>query len=293
MNSQMKNPNEYETNTRMLEFFCRHLVSLCVSYEHQNTASSRREPRFAAYGGTILCIRGIVCFLTAGHIVRELEEVIQAGNLIIHRAVLADTFGWKRVSGHPIPLDLVSAPRFFVDDDKEGLDFGLIALNSNHVRLLAANGIVPIFEENWISQSKASYDAYLMLGVPKEFTSEYLSQSGMATVTPTMFRVRKLSQPPEDTKPTRYSRFVGQIDAGLPLASLHGMSGGPIFGINLGTFRYWVVALQSSYRPNLGVVFGCPIPVLASLVTEWLDRLLSKGNFTFNASTDTPPVKSV
>ena len=114
----------------MLEFFCRHLVSLCVTYEHQNATSSPRGA-VAAYAGTILCIRGMACFLTAGHIVRQLQKVIQASDLItIHSAVLADTFGWKRVSDHPIPLDLVHAPRFFIDDDDEGLDFGLIALNS-------------------------------------------------------------------------------------------------------------------------------------------------------------------
>ena len=72
-----------------------------------------------------------------------------------------------------VPLDLVHAPRFFIDDDDEGLDFGLIALNSNHVRLLEANGVVPIFENDSINQAEVAYHAYFMLGVPKDFTSGF------------------------------------------------------------------------------------------------------------------------
>jgi hypothetical protein len=49
------------------------------------------------------------------------------------------------------------------------------------------------------------------------------------------------------------------------------MSGGPIFGFNLQDRfpRYWIVALQSSWNEKRYVVFGCPLPTLASLMTEW------------------------
>jgi hypothetical protein len=55
-----------------------------------------------------------------------------------------------------------------------------------------------------------------------------------------------------------------------PLRS--GLSGStePIRGFNLTPpMRYWVVALQSTWLRDRRLVFGCPLPVLASLLTGW------------------------
>jgi hypothetical protein len=266
---------DQQKDTNVLEFLCRHLVALCVNFDFSDDPNSvRQEPRFTACAGTIICIQDMVYFLAAGHIVRGLDEAIRSNRVTIRSAVLADTFGWRRVSNHPIPFDLINAPRFFIDDEHEGLDFGLIALQANYVRLLAANGITALFKENWIHQPGLSFDGYLMLGLPSEFASDRVSSSGLATVSPTMFRVLRLDSSPEGTRNTQYPRFVGQLDRDLPLNSIDGMSGGPIFGFKFGPpMRYWVVALQSAWRRDVHVVFGCPLPVLASLVTEWTKRL--------------------
>ena len=48
------------------------------------------------------------------------------------------------------------------------------------------------------------------------------------------------------------------------------MSGGPIFGIRLKpVMTYWIVALQSSWNAEKRIVYGCELPVLASLMTSW------------------------
>lgn len=277
----MSTSTDQQKDTDTLEFFCRHLVALCVNFDYlDGPDATSRGPRFTAYAGTIICIRDMVCFLTAGHIVRELDEAIRSNRVTIYSAVLADTFGWRRISNHPIPFDLIGAPRFFIDDENEGLDFGLIALRANDVRLLAANGISALFEENWIHQPRLSFDGYFMLGLPSEFVSERLSSSGLGAVSPTMFRVQRLDLPPEGTRKTRHPRFVGQLDRDLPFNSIDGMSGGPIFGIKFGPpMRYWVVALQSAWRRDVDVVFGCFVLVLASLVTEWTEEVLQESDF--------------
>ena len=50
------------------------------------------------------------------------------------------------------------------------------------------------------------------------------------------------------------------------------MSGGPIFGFRLKPFAYWIVAIQSAWLPESRVVFGCPVPALATLLEELFDR---------------------
>jgi hypothetical protein len=61
------------------------------------------------------------------------------------------------------------------------------------------------------------------------------------------------------------------------LKSIAGMSGGPIFGFNFDPpTKYWVVALQSSWLPDEGVVYGCPLPTLAGIISEYLEEALKR-----------------
>jgi hypothetical protein len=42
---------------------------------------------------------------------------------------------------------------------------------------------------------------------------------------------------------------------------------------------YWVVAIQSSWLEDQRVIFACPLPVLAKLLTAWIDNLSKLGDF--------------
>lgn len=264
----MNTPAFKSREPKAIEFFCRHLVALCITFR-LTRSEAEQQPEFRAYAGTLICIRNSIFFLTAGHIIRELEEARESDKVVIQSAVLADTFGWRRICDHPIPFDLKSARLFYIDDDEAALDFGLILLEPCYVRLLAANGVVALEEKNWIYQSTVTFDNYMMLGLPEEFTSSRVSDSGNGFVSPAMFSVRRLGSIPGGTPEACHSRFVGKIDRTLALKSVKGMSGGPIFGFSIGPqIRYWVVALQSSWLPDQRIVFGCPLPVLASLLTE-------------------------
>ena len=86
-------------DTNALEFLCRHLVALCVSFDFLDVPNGAgQEPRFTACAGTVICIRDRVYFLTAGHILRGLDEAIRSDRVTIRSAVLADTFGWRRIA---------------------------------------------------------------------------------------------------------------------------------------------------------------------------------------------------
>jgi|SRR5580700_4864077 hypothetical protein len=257
--------------SKMIQFFCRHLVALGVTFEHKDSRKSQPAPQFVAYAGTLIKIHNAVCFLTAGHILEDLEKALKSDQIEIKGAVLADTFGLQCASNHPIPFDLRNAKLFYIDDDREGLDFGVIILEPYYVRLLALNGMVALEEKNWIHQHDVKFETYLMLGLPEEFTS--ISVNGDASVNPTILKVEGLDCPPSNAAQTQYPRFVGQLPEGLPLKSVKGMSGGPIFGFShRPELRYWVVALQSSWVPERRIVYGCPLPLLASLMTKWADQ---------------------
>lgn len=259
-----------QTMPKELQFFCRHLIGLCVTYRYKR-ASPEEADQFASYSGTLITIDHGVFFLTAGHILQNLEAARSSADIVITSAVLADTFGLDTICNLPIPFDLKSARFFFIDDDGEGLDFGIIALTPYYVRLLAKNGVIALDEKNWIHQPALEFDFYFMLGFPDEFASKRVPDSGDVQVAPVMFPVRRLAAPPPDRRPTQHPQFVGQLDQELRLQSVKGMSGGPILGFKHDAegMRYWVVALQSSWDPQRRIVYGCSLPILATMMTKW------------------------
>lgn len=261
-------PEIMRDSSGLLQFFCRHLVALCITVKDRCAGQTGNQPRFNSYSGTLLRIREATYFLTAGHILKNIYEETKNDRVEICGAVLADSFGPNPVSLQPIPFDLLNEPRSYVDDPEAGLDYGVIQLRQNYSRLLEANGLVFIDEENWRNQPD-NLDGYLMLGLPQTLASKQISKSGEATVEPVIISVQKTGTSIEGRTPTRNPQFVGQIDPQLPLRSIVGMSGGPIFGVKLGPpTQYWIVALQSAWLPSSGVVVGCPLPLLASFLTN-------------------------
>lgn len=262
---------------KMLDFFCQHLIGLGVTYRHKNADDAGRTARFSVSSGTLISIHGSICFLTAGHVLKALDELRSHDQVEIESAVLVDTLGWKRISNVPIPFDLKNARLFYIDDEDDGLDFGVIVLEAHHVGLLAKNGVIALRKENWNRQHTIRFDGFAMLGFPEEFTSQRVSALGDGTLSPVMFGIKRLEAPPSDRAPTRYPQFVAQINPELPLKSVEGMSGGPIFGFKQEgqELRYWVVALQSSWDRQKRITYGCNLPLLASLMTEWASEAVS------------------
>lgn len=257
----------------MLTFFCRHLVSLSGSYQLVDSKGELMDQdKFFSCSGFVLSIRGAWIWVTAGHILKELDEILNK-TVKLTECVLVDYFGPDVVSCHPIPFDYEGSSRFYIYDETDGLDFGLVALRPYYQRLLEANGIVPVSKKNWIHPSTIKFDQYFMLGLPRRFITSEVSTDEMGvqlvgSVFPTMIRITRLDDPPNDLPKTTYPQFVGKIDDKCSLDDIIGMSGGPIFGF--ANDRYWIVAVQSSWLPCRKIIFACPVPVFVALIDKRL-----------------------
>ena len=135
---------------------------------------------------------------------KEWDDLIRAGRIHVLSAVLADIFGSGRVSDHPIPFDFVNEAQFYIDNEREGLDFGLIALRPYYASLLAKNGIKAISEENWIHQHTVRFDGYAMLGLPEESITSRMENSHhevrvVGAVSPMMIPLTRHETPPHMT----------------------------------------------------------------------------------------------
>jgi hypothetical protein len=262
-----------------VRFFGRHLVSLAGWYRTVNLeGEDTSQTKFFSYSGFILSIRGMWCLATAGHIIDKLEQHLKNESIRVTNYALLDDFGPNVKSHDPIPFDYAKALKFYIDNREAGLDFALVLLSPYYQGLLKANGIIPVYQENWEKQHEVEFGHHIMIGLPQTSIETSIRENQGkrlidAFVRPMTIDIEKLDKAPDYAKETHYPRFVGKI--GDDFDDIDGISGGPILGFNKEGDRYWIVAIQSSWLRESKIVFGCPIPVIA----EFVDKMLS----------DTPP----
>jgi hypothetical protein len=273
-----------EKDSSIYRFFCNHLVSLGIFYE---TVSANGEPtndlKFYCYSGTILSIKGQWNFLTAGHVLEEIESNKKQGRIIIKEAKLIDYFGNIVVNWEPIPFDYENSPKFFVFDEMKGLDFGLILLSQYYRNLLEFNGIIAVEEKNWKSQPDEFFEKYWMIGLPKEkIRTEKLKTDSTkckttAYTNPAIISLTKISKESDFAEEKSNPFFYGKLPIdGYSIEDISGMSGGPIIGFNKDTTRYWIVAIQSSWNRGTREIFACKLFFIASLLESWLEKMEPK-----------------
>jgi hypothetical protein len=272
---------------KVLAFFGDHFVSLAGSYIDLDSAGREvGEEKFFAYSGFVMSVRGVWCLVTAAHCIEHLEKPLRAGRIRLMDCVLADYFGSKPCVLEPTPFDYEGTLCLRVHNESAGLDFALIPLRPLYQMGLKANGIRALSEENWINQDPASCDFFAILGLPECLVSDptKLDTSGdrrVGTVNPTMVWVDPVTLPPDEVPPATFPWVIGKVKSADALPSIVGMSGGPIFGFkktDSGQLLYWIVAVESWWRPASRTTFGCPVRVFASLVEQELQRSEKPGS---------------
>jgi hypothetical protein len=240
-------------------------------------------PQFLACSGFVVLFHGSWFFLTAGHVLKEhLDGNVKEGRIRIMTSSLADYFGPDAKVFRPTAFDYEGTERFYIDNRELGLDLGVMYLRPYFQAHLAANGVVPIEEGNWLRQHEVSFDSFGLLGLPSEYVTSGrragdFGEEQLGTVQATLVSVEKLEEMPEGIEESNLPWFIGLIRAQEGLASVRGMSGGPIFGFQVGAdqrLRYWVVALQSRWYPQRRIILGCPVPVFMGILEHEFQEFL-------------------
>ncbi len=269
-----------DSNSDVLRFLCRHLVSFgwidWLVDQHGNRVG---EPRVHCPSGFIMSFRGAWVLATAGHVIQQLETLINNPAVHIEGECLIDGWSIGAINHDAIPFDLVGASRFYYDSNADGLDFGFILIRPIYQRLLQANGIQAVDEERWRYLHLAKFTHYGVLGIPHERVTRNLqiaaSETRVSSIADPLFiPLTWVGDPPDDLPATVCPRFVGRLPEGLPVALIPGMSGGPIFafGEDDGILNYWIVAIQSSVHNDHRMIFGSLISHVGSLVERDMEE---------------------
>jgi hypothetical protein len=276
MNVNPMTPSKEELFKLFFSRLCRHFVVLTGTYyQCDDSGKPTSGELLFTYSAFIMSFRGIWHLITAGHVVKEINEYIHHRNIRLNEFNLLDWLGTDAKHNTLIPFDYESASPTGVHDEELGVDFGVLVPSDNDRRLLEANGIIAFEEKDWIKQPKDDeYIAYCLLGVPKQLVERklgvsitgepYVGQLGVE-----LLWLRRVQESPDQTRTTRLPRFVAEIADLGDLRSIEGMSGGPIFGLARrdGRLKYWPVAVQSSWDQKK-TIFATPLAPCAYVLHQ-------------------------
>ena len=166
----------------------------------------------------------------------------------------------------------VAVPRV---DNTAGLDFGAIAISPYYRRLLEANGLAAVAEDEWRTNDYRKYAEYIMLGLPTDsIESSLIPNADGALVrgkpNPSLILSQRIDVPPGLETPS--PRLFASLSDKWPEGDIDGMSGGPLFGINGWSEEPPIVGVQIKWAPTERFIVGCPITVFGPVLEEQINR---------------------
>jgi len=266
-----------------IEHYAKHFLALtCYAQPPENLGSNWV---FLSFSGFILSVRGEWYFATAGHIFEKDMPKWLAVGYAFHDWQLKDmtpSFDPRiqDIDGpgiiHTIPFALESQPKWHVYNEISGTDFAVFPLRSYYRNLL--KGLIPLDETAWQVDPSANFEKYLLLGIPSD-TVKLLEVPPTSQIGAVSSYYVSIEVEPLTSNETEVHLLRGHIPdiamSGLPgFEHIHGMSGGPIFGLRqnpAGESRYWLLAIQSTWNPGEQIITGYRIQPIVRVINGLIE----------------------
>lgn len=242
----------------------RHLINLmCFDRGEEACKQNDGLPQIYNFSAFVVELSGVWLAVTAGHIFDQLKLAAAKGGKISHWQIDDSAVVEQPMPPYPFHLDLDDV--FFLHDDVPGMDYAIFQLEPLTVLALKGQGIVPVSEELWAGSDFNDYPHWILVGTP--YMPELLR--GRATYEKYIMTIQLMqrSTVPEGMKEKDFQCLYADLDwdsvegSNKP-ATVDGMSGGPIFALNLvntDDYEYKLIGVQSS-RNNSGAVAFCAMP---------------------------------
>lgn len=257
-------------NDRFIKSVGRHFVTLsCV----QRVPDSNKE-KTLVFSGFLADIGKVWFYVTAGHILRDIQLALKAGATFdVWR--LGDQTAGNRFYNTAIPFAFDIDRWVVVEKEEIGLDYAAVPLEPMYCRLLQAGGAIPIDKIAW-GDYVTEHDQWALVGVP----SETVSYDGETVISAKVIvaPIEPVDQP-AGARLKAKNQFYGQLqdDSLAILNDVDGMSGSPIFALKKidETWKYLVIGVQSAWYPRSRVIAACPFSSFAATLEELVENVRS------------------
>jgi hypothetical protein len=240
-----------------------HFVNLsCVRYQPGN-----EEGHLFVFSGFLVDAGGLLFFLTAGHIIRDIREALDNGAKF-------DVWRFDDSTAHSgeqmpaIPYDFDPERWLTIENEDIGLDYAALPLQDIYCQLLDAGGARPIGKVAW-GDHLQEHDHWALIGIPSE-TVEYDKETritGKVVLLPL-----EPAETPQEAGGKSENQFYARLTSMGNVQDIDGLSGGPIFSLKKTEegWRYCLIGVQSGWYRKIRTTSACPI---TSLLVE-LEKLV-------------------
>ena len=260
---------------QLSHWFCKHIVCLQMTYQ------VNQEEHSNLFTGFLLKYKGLHLWLTAGHILEEIENIYKSDDYKVRGIAWADNHSTYDAKAVPTVFDRLEK---YLINNKDG-DVGVINLKGLDLEnILACEENIWMDEDMWKYNHLAKPKGYYLVGLPCETNEDKTikrddgfvegSISGYAFTIPVQRIDRKDSQ---DDFWNYQDAFYGELtpvtkQQGGQLNSIEGMSGGFIISIEGNIEKqnllYRLYAIQSSWLPESKIIRATPMEVVESILDE-------------------------
>jgi hypothetical protein len=276
-------PDWWQTATAssvLIQQFKKHLLPLLVA------GSVNYQVQYNIYTGILLRHGETIVWLTAGHVVDELIQILSSPHFKLSAMAWLD--GYEATQAGSVPLHRINIP--MNSWRKTGLDIGAVLPSILDVgNLLKNNKVETINAGIWENLSQASPEGYYAIGFPRPWCHHSQkpapNNKALNTVKADIacLPLEQIPPPQEfagDAKWSDREAFYGRL---LPypdypefdLEDAKGMSGGPIISVERdpdGRIRYRLAGVIQSFARGQSIFRAEPVQRVAEAVDLWLEE---------------------
>jgi hypothetical protein len=198
---------------------------------------------------------------------RDIRAALNAGvEFDIWR--LDDQTAGNQFRGVAIPYAFDIDMWCIIENEKIGLDYAAVALNTIYRQQLEVGRSIPIGKVAWGDQF-TEHDHWVLIGIPSETVGyEQETITGRTVMIPV-----ERAEAPEDAGRKAENKFYARLKNAGDIKDIEGMSGGPVFAIRKveGEWKYKVIGVQSSWYRSTRIIAACPFSSLGAALEEFVN----------------------
>lgn len=238
---------------RVAQALGKHFVTLsCVQHPPDDLPE-----KVLVFSGFVVDVAGEWFYVTAGHILRNIETALASGSSFdVWR--LDDQTAGNRFNGMAVPYEFDAEEWLVLRDDTSGLDYAATHIGYFYRRQLEAGGVTAIERNAW-SDHVTEHDHWVLVGIPSE--SVAYDEKTIITARVVMSLLKPADEPALACEKTQ-NQFYAKPDDGSEsiFNDADGLSGGPVFALKkLGEkWVYGVIGVQSAWYRTSRTLAVCP-----------------------------------
>src|SRR5580658_2214494 len=209
-----------EVDLASLRIFNRRFVSVgWVDCEIDSSGDAANNPRVICASRFVIECEGEWLWVTAGHLLNRLDNELPKMNRRMRHSQLIAGWNSQNSTMRRIAFDYGACVKWYVDDDDEGADLGIIHLPERVRQDLVRAAVAPLSN---LELPEQAYDQYFLPGLPRMEQKGEIEVSedgfdGTAEIVPALFRVFPLEAGTGGFRATNRKRFYASVPAEVPL----------------------------------------------------------------------------